>query len=47
VKTRQTRLGHDDPRTTLGRRNKSGYTHMIGEDDRRAAAMFGQMFGKI
>jgi integrase len=36
VKTRQTRLGHDDPRVTLGMRNKSGYTHMIGEDDRKA-----------
>ena len=47
VKTRQTRLGHDDPRMTLGMRNKSGYTHMIGEDDRRVAAMFGDMFSKV
>jgi integrase len=47
VKTRQTRLGHDDPRMTLGMRNKSGYTHMIGEDDRRVAAMFGTMFSKV
>jgi integrase len=47
VKTRQTRLGHDDPRMTLGMRNKSGYTHMIGEDDRRAAAMFGDMFSRV
>jgi integrase len=47
VKTRQTRLGHDDPRMTLGMRNKSGYTHMIGEDDRRAAAMFGEMFSQV
>jgi integrase len=46
VETRQTRLGHDDPRMTLGMRNKSGYTHMIGEDDRRAAAMFGDMFSQ-
>ena len=47
VKTRQTRLGHDDPRITLGMRNKSGYTHMIGEDDRRAAAIFGEMFSQV
>jgi integrase len=47
VKTRQTRLGHDDPRVTLGMKNRSGYTHMIGEDDRRVAAMFGEMFGRV
>ena len=47
VKTRQTRLGHDDPRMTLGMRNKSGYSHMIGEDDRRVAAMFGDMFSQV
>lgn len=47
VKTRQTRLGHDDPRMRLGMRNKSGYTHMIGEDDRRALAMFGGMFSRL
>jgi integrase len=47
VKTRQTRLGHDDPRMTLGMRSKSGYTHMIGEDDRRVAAMFGDMFSQV
>ena len=47
VKTRQTRLGHDDPRMTLGMRSKSGYTHMIGEDDRRAAAMFSGMFQEV
>jgi integrase len=47
VKTRQTRLGHDDPRITLGMKNRSGYTHMIGEDDRRVAAMFGEMFGQV
>jgi integrase len=47
VKTRQTRLGHDDPRMTLGMRSKTGYTHMIGEDDRRAAAMFGDMFSQV
>ena len=47
VKTRQTRLGHDDPRITLGMKNRSGYTHMIGEDDRRVAAMFGEMFERV
>lgn len=46
VKTRQTRLGHDDPRQTLGMKHKNGYTHMIGEDDRRAAAMFGDLFSQ-
>lgn len=47
VKTRQTRLGHDDPRITLGMRNRSGYTHMVSEDDRRVAAMFGEIFGRV
>jgi hypothetical protein len=47
IKTRQTRLGHDDPRMTLGMRNESGYTHMVGEDDRRVAAMFGDMFSQV
>jgi hypothetical protein len=47
VKTRQTRLGHDDPRMTLGMRNKSGYTHMIGEDDRQVAAMFGDLLSQV
>ena len=47
VKTRQTRLGHDDPRITLGMKNRSGYTHLVGEDDRRAAAMFGEIFGSV
>jgi integrase len=47
VKTRQTRLGHDDPRMTLGMKNRSGYTHMVGEDDRRVAAMFGDMFSRV
>ena len=32
---------------TLGMRNKSGYTHMIGEDDGRVAAMFGDMFSQV
>jgi integrase len=43
VKTRQMRLGHADPRMTLGLRNRSGYTHCVGEDDRRAADMFGSI----
>jgi integrase len=47
VKTRQTRLGHDDPRMTLGMKNRNGYTHMIGEDDRRVAAMLGDMFSGV
>ena len=47
VKTRQTRLGHDDPRITLGMKNRSGYTHMVSEDDRRVAAMFGEIFGRV
>ena len=47
VKTRQTRLGHEDPRMTLGRRNKSGYTRVVGEDDRRVAAMFADMFAQV
>ena len=40
VKTRQERLGHADPRMTLGMRNRSGYTHMVSEDDRHAADVF-------
>ncbi len=47
VKTRQTRLGHDDPRVTLGSRTRSGYTHMVADDDRRVAAMFGDMFRRV
>ena len=47
VKVRQTRLGHDDPRTTLGLRHKGGYTHMLGEDDRAVAAQFGLLFGRV
>jgi len=47
VKVRQTRLGHDDPRTTLGLRHKGGYTHMLGEDDRAVAAQFGSMFKQV
>jgi len=47
IKTRQSRLGHADPRMLLGTRNRGGYTHVIGEDDRRAAAMFGDMFSQV
>lgn len=47
IKTRQNRLGHDDASVTLGTKNKSGYTHVIGEDDRRAAAIFGDMFSQV
>jgi hypothetical protein len=28
-------------------RNKTGYTHMIGEDDRRTAKLFGDMFSQV
>jgi integrase len=47
VKVRQTRLGHDDPRTTLGLRNKGGYTHFVSADDRAVAAQFGSLFGRV
>jgi hypothetical protein len=43
VKTRQERLGHADPRTTLGLRNRSGYTHMVSQDDRHVADNFGSI----
>ncbi len=36
VKVRQQRLGHSDPRTTLGT-----YTHVASEDDRRVAEQLG------
>ncbi len=29
---------------TLGMNSRNGYTHMLGEDDRQAAAMFGAFF---
>ena len=38
---RQSRLGHSDIRTTLG------YTHMIGEDDRRIAAQLGNILHDV
>jgi integrase len=46
-KVRQTRLGHDDPRTTLGMRNRGGYIHIVSADDRAVAAQFGSMFGRV
>ena len=46
IKTRQSRLGHADVRQLLGTRHRGGYTHVIGEDDRRAAAMFGAIFSQ-
>ena len=47
VKVRQTRLGHDDPRTTLGMRHRGGYTHVVSSDDRAVAAQFGSLFGRV
>jgi integrase len=47
IKVRQTRLGHDDPRTTLGMRNRGGYTHLVSADDRAVAAQFGRLFGQV
>ena len=47
IKVRQTRLGHDDPRTTLGMRNRGGYTHIVSADDRAVAAQFGSMFERV
>jgi integrase len=37
MKIRQDRLGHVDPKTTLG------YTHVIGEDEKRVAAEFDEI----
>jgi len=37
LKIRQDRLGHVDPKTTLG------YTHAIGEDEKRVAAEFDEV----
>jgi integrase len=37
MKIRQDRLGHIDPRTTLG------YTHAISDDEKRAAAQMGEI----
>jgi integrase len=37
LKIRQDRLGHIDPKTTLG------YTHAISEDEKRVAAQFDEI----
>ena len=37
LKVRQARLGHVNPATTLG------YTHRVGEDDRRVSAQLGTL----
>jgi integrase len=37
MKVRQARLGHVDPETTMG------YTHLVGEDDRRVSAQLGAL----
>ena len=37
LKVRQARLGHVNPETTLG------YTHLVGEDDRRVSAQLGAL----
>jgi integrase len=41
MKVRQERLGHVDPKTTMG------YTHLVGEDDRRIAAEMGGFFAQV
>ncbi len=38
MKVRQHRLGHSDPRITLGT-----YTHVASEDDRRVAEQLGEI----
>ncbi len=38
IKVRQQRLGHSDPRLTLGT-----YTHAVSEDDQRVAAQLGEL----
>ena len=43
VKLRQERLGHSDPRVTLGMRNKGGYTHIVSEDDARISEQLGSV----
>ena len=41
MKVRQDRLGHADPRTTMG------YTHLIGDDDRKVAEKLGEFFAQV
>jgi integrase len=38
IKVRQSRLGHSDPRMTLGT-----YTHVASDDDRRVAGAIGAL----
>jgi len=41
MKVRQDRLGHADPRTTMG------YTHVIGDDHRNVADQLGEFFAQV
>jgi integrase len=41
MKVRQDRLGHADPRTTMG------YTHVIGDDHRKVAQQLGGFFAQV
>jgi site-specific recombinase XerC len=41
IKVRQDRLGHADPRTTMG------YTHVIGDDHRKVAEQLGGFFAQV
>jgi hypothetical protein len=41
VKVRQDRLGHTDPRTTMG------YTHVIGDDHRKGGGALGGFFAQV
>jgi hypothetical protein len=41
MKVRQDRLGHADPRTTMG------YTHVIGDDHRKMAEQLGGFFAQV
>jgi len=41
MKVRQDRLGHADPRTTMG------YTHVIGDDPRKVAEQLGGFFAQV
>jgi integrase len=40
-RVRQDRLGHADPRTTMG------YTHVIGDDHRKVAEQLGGFFAQV
>lgn len=41
LKLRQERLGHSDPRVTLGLCSRGGYTHATTGDDRELATQLG------